>query len=73
MREGSQVLGLGDQCTDLTEPLLGVSRWLHVFTNIRAVFKQLEKYFEKIARKLGLVEEEDLENQPLSKKSRRTL
>ena len=34
---------------------------------------RLEKYFEKIARKLGLVEEEDLENQPLSKKSRRTL
>jgi len=35
---------------------------------------RLEKYFGKIARKLGLVEEEeDLENQPLSKKSRRTL
>ena len=32
---------------------------------------RLEKYFEKIARKLGLVEEEDVENQPLSKKTKR--
>jgi len=35
---------------------------------------RLEKYFEKTTRKLGLVEQDDdLENQPLSKKSRRTL
>lgn len=37
--------------------------------------KRLEKYFEKEAKKLGLLEEEDFEdeNQPLSKKARRTL
>merc|ERR1719219_2751200 len=35
---------------------------------------RLEKYFEKTTRKLGLVEvDDDLENQPLSKKSRKTL
>jgi len=36
--------------------------------------QRLEKYFERATRKLGLVEEDDdYENQPLSKKSRRTM